>query len=109
MESLSADGKTHGHKRIKQHLSCFRSQKNRISVCIRIRLRLYFCVRIQTGFIQTENCTDTDDQEAPESEFVLRGTMVVRPLHTTDDQNRESVIEDIDSRWPASGLKQFKE
>ena len=47
----------------------------------------------------------TDDQEALEKEFASKGVTVVRTLGTTDYQNREFVIEDIDGRWLAYGLK----
>jgi uncharacterized glyoxalase superfamily protein PhnB len=47
----------------------------------------------------------TDDQEDLEKELVSKGVKVVRPLSTTDYQNREFVIEDIDGRWLAIGLK----
>ena len=49
----------------------------------------------------------TDDQEALEKIFVSKGVKIVRPLNLTDYQNREFVIEDIDGRWLAFGLKQL--
>ena len=47
----------------------------------------------------------TDDQEALEKELLSKGVKVVRTLCVTDYQNREFVIEDIDDRWLAVGLK----
>ena len=51
----------------------------------------------------------TDEQEALEKEFASRGVSVVRPLRVTDYRNKEFVIEDIDGRWLAFGLKQASE
>ncbi|MEY8426859.1 VOC family protein [Lachnospiraceae bacterium 46-15] len=51
----------------------------------------------------------TDNQESLEKDFVSKGVNVVRPLNITDYQNREFVIEDIDGRWLAFGLKQSVE
>ena len=51
----------------------------------------------------------TDNQEELEKRFVSRDVKVVRPLAVTDYQNREFVIEDIDGRWLAFGLKQSAE
>ena len=48
----------------------------------------------------------TDNQEILEKRFISREVKVVRPLCMTDYQNREFVIEDIDGRWLAFGLKQ---
>ena len=48
----------------------------------------------------------TDNQKALEERLVSRGVRVVRALNVTDYQNREFVIEDIDGRWLAFGLKQ---
>ena len=48
----------------------------------------------------------TEDQDALEKEFISKGVKVVRPLGMTDYQNREFVIEDIDGRWLAFGIKQ---
>jgi hypothetical protein len=48
----------------------------------------------------------TDQQESLEKEFVSRGVKIVRPLGMTDYRNKEFVIEDIDGRWLAFGLKQ---
>lgn len=47
----------------------------------------------------------TDDQERLEKEFSAKGIKIVRPLNITDYQNKELVIEDIDGRWLAFGLK----
>ena len=48
----------------------------------------------------------TDEQEALEAKLVKRGANVVRSLTETDYQNKEFVIQDIDGRWLAFGLKQ---
>lgn len=48
----------------------------------------------------------TDDQETLEADLAAKGVRIVRPLTTTDYQNREFVIEDIDGRWLAFGLKE---
>ena len=47
----------------------------------------------------------TQYQEALEKEFTEKGVKFVRPLNTTDNQNKEFVIEDPDGRWLAFGLK----
>ena len=47
----------------------------------------------------------TDKQEVMEKAFISKGVKVVRSLNITDYQNREFVIEDIDGRWLAFGLK----
>ena len=51
----------------------------------------------------------TEDQEALEQEFLSKGVKIVRPLNVTDYQNKEFVVEDIDGRWLAFGLKQKSE
>lgn len=51
----------------------------------------------------------TDNQEALEKEFISKGIKIVRPLNFTDYQNKEFVIEDIDGRWLAFGMKQCTE
>ncbi len=48
----------------------------------------------------------TDQQEAMEKEFAAKGVSIVRPLGMTDYRNREFVIEDVDGRWLAFGLKE---
>ncbi len=48
----------------------------------------------------------TKDQEALQRDLLEAGANIVRPLNTTDYQNREFVIEDIDGRWIAFGIKQ---
>ena len=48
----------------------------------------------------------TDEQESLEQEYRSRGVKIVRELNMTDYQNKEFVIEDIDGRWLAFGLKQ---
>ena len=47
----------------------------------------------------------TDDQEILEKEFLTKGVKIVKPLNVTDYKNKEFVIEDIDGRWIAFGLK----
>ena len=47
----------------------------------------------------------TDDQEKLEKEFLEKGVKIVKPLNVTDYKNKEFVIEDIDGRWIAFGLK----
>jgi catechol 2,3-dioxygenase-like lactoylglutathione lyase family enzyme len=47
----------------------------------------------------------TAAQESLEKEFAEKDVKFVRHLNTTDYQNREFVIEDIDGRWLAFGLK----
>ena len=46
-----------------------------------------------------------EEQKALEDEFEGNGVKIVRPLSITDYQNREFVVEDIDGRWLAFGLK----
>lgn len=48
----------------------------------------------------------TDQQEAMEKELAAKGVSIVRPLGMTDYRNREFVIEDVDGRWLAFGLKE---
>ena len=48
----------------------------------------------------------TDTQEALQNEFESKGAKIVRPLHMTDYNNLEFVLEDIDGRWIAFGMKQ---
>ena len=48
----------------------------------------------------------TEYQEALQEDFAAKGVKIVRPLSMTDYQNKEFVIEDIDGRWLAFGLKQ---
>ena len=47
----------------------------------------------------------TADQEELQNEFALKGANIVRPLQTTDYHNCEFVLEDIDGRWIAFGIK----
>ena len=47
----------------------------------------------------------TEQQEALQNEFVQQGVNIVRALTVTDYNNREFVIEDIDGRWIAFGIK----
>ena len=47
----------------------------------------------------------TDKQEALEKEFAEKQVKIVRGLSVTDYQNKEFIIEDIDGRWLAFGLK----
>lgn len=48
----------------------------------------------------------TDNQDALQSEFISKGAKIVRPLHKTDYNNMEFVLEDIDGRWITFGMKQ---
>ena len=48
----------------------------------------------------------TDKQEEMEKEIKELGVKIVRPLITTDYNNKEFVFEDIDRRWIAVGKKQ---
>jgi len=48
----------------------------------------------------------TDNQEEMEQGFSELGVKIVRPLLTTDYNNKEFVFEDIDRRWIAVGKKQ---
>ncbi len=48
----------------------------------------------------------TDDQEQMEKDLGELGVTIVRPLTTTDYNNKEFVFEDIDRRWIAVGKKQ---
>ena len=48
----------------------------------------------------------TDNQEGLQSEFISKGAKIVRPLNMTDYNNMEFVLEDIDGRWLAFGMKQ---
>lgn len=47
----------------------------------------------------------TENQELLEKGFIAKGIKIVKPLNLTDYQNRELVIEDLDGRWLAFGLK----
>ena len=47
----------------------------------------------------------TDEQEALEKEFSERGVKFAKPITVTDYGNKEFVVEDIDGRWIAFGLK----
>ena len=48
----------------------------------------------------------TDAQEQMENTLRELGVNIVRPLSTTDYNNKEFVFEDIDRRWIAVGNKQ---
>ena len=48
----------------------------------------------------------TDHPETLQNEFISKGANIVRPLHMTDYNNLEFVLEDIDGRWIAFGRKQ---
>ncbi|WP_025715516.1 VOC family protein [Paenibacillus sp. 1-18] len=48
----------------------------------------------------------TDNQEEMEKKLRELGILIVRPLLTTDYNNKEFVFEDIDRRWIAIGKKQ---
>jgi catechol 2,3-dioxygenase-like lactoylglutathione lyase family enzyme len=45
-------------------------------------------------------------QEELQQEFLDKGAKIVRPLSITDYQNKEFVLEDIDGRHIAFGIKQ---
>lgn len=47
----------------------------------------------------------TENQEQLEKEFTTKGVKIIKHLHTTDYQNKEFVIEDLDGRWLAFGVK----
>lgn len=47
----------------------------------------------------------TKGHEELQAEFENAGVKIVRPLSHTDYNNREFVIEDIDGRWIAFGIK----
>lgn len=47
----------------------------------------------------------TEFQEQLEQEFAEKGVKFARPLKVTDYQNKEFVVEDLDGRWLAFGLK----
>jgi len=47
-----------------------------------------------------------DNQEALQNEFISKGAKIVCLLHLTDYNNLEFVLEDIDGRWIAFGMKQ---
>lgn len=48
----------------------------------------------------------TDDQEVLEKQFFENDVKIIKSINTTDYQNKEIVIEDIDGRWLAFGAKQ---
>ena len=48
----------------------------------------------------------TENQERLEQEFTEKGIKVIKSLNITDYQNKEFVIEDLDGRWLAFGLKE---
>lgn len=47
----------------------------------------------------------TENQELLEKEFISKGIKIIKPLNMTDYQNKELVVEDLDGRWLAFGLK----
>lgn len=47
----------------------------------------------------------TKNQEALQEEFINSNVKIVRSLQRTDYKNKEFVIEDIDGRWLAFGIK----
>lgn len=47
-----------------------------------------------------------EDLEELQADFQKRGAKIVRPLKTTDYQNKEFVVEDCDGRWLAFGVKE---
>jgi hypothetical protein len=48
----------------------------------------------------------TERQAELEQEFSHRGANIVKALNTTDYNNLEFVVEDIDRRWLGFGVKQ---
>lgn len=50
-------------------------------------------------------CKNTNKQEEIEKEFIDNDVKFASSLNVTDYQNKEFVIEDIDGRWLAFGLK----
>jgi len=48
----------------------------------------------------------TKKQDKLQQEFLDAGANIIRPLSFTDYQNKEFVIEDIDGRWIAFGIKE---
>ncbi|MEO4052968.1 VOC family protein [Solibacillus sp. CAU 1738] len=47
----------------------------------------------------------TKNHEKLQQEFINSNVKIVRSLHNTDYNNKELVIEDIDGRWIAFGIK----
>ncbi len=47
----------------------------------------------------------TENQELLEKDFIGKGINIIRSLSMTDYQNNELVVEDLDGRWLAFGLK----
>ncbi|GFN33367.1 VOC family protein [Paenibacillus xylaniclasticus] len=47
----------------------------------------------------------TKNQEELQNEFINSNVKIVRSLTNTDYNNREFVVEDIDGRWIAFGIK----
>lgn len=47
----------------------------------------------------------TNDQITLQEKFKTNGVKIIKPLTLTDYNNNEFVIEDIDGRWVAFGLK----
>lgn len=47
----------------------------------------------------------TEDHGLLEKEFSEKGVKIIKSLSVTDYQNKELVIEDMDGRWLAFGLK----
>ncbi|MEW4327095.1 glyoxalase [Rossellomorea marisflavi] len=47
----------------------------------------------------------TKDQEELQEEFIHSNVRIVRSLNHTDYLNKEFVVEDIDGRWLAFGMK----
>ena len=47
----------------------------------------------------------TENQELLEKEFIAKGVKIINALNMADYQNKELVVEDIDGRWLAFGLK----
>jgi len=48
----------------------------------------------------------TKKQDKLQQEFLDAGANIIRPLSNTDYNNKEFVVEDIDGRWIAFGIKE---
>lgn len=47
----------------------------------------------------------TENQALLEKKFAAKGVKIIKSFHGTDYQNKEFVMEDLDGRWLAFGLK----
>ena len=132
-----AGRKTNDHERIKLYISCSGYQKTaeyyvrklgfsaveylnckEPHICLYLDKIEIILLQANTDRIQTNRelygygydaYLYTDDQKSLETDLISKGVKVVRPLNITDYQNKEFVVEDIDGRWLAFGLKQSAE